>query len=73
MDAKYKGKPDLGVAHLWQQDLPQEIEAVLREFQDVFPKYLPPGLPPIRMGHKFMIDLEDDMPPVHQPSTSSAR
>ena len=64
---KYKGKSDLGVSHLWREDLPQEIEAVLKEFEDIFPKDLPPGLPPIRKGHEFKIDLEDDTPPVHRP------
>ena len=29
---------------------------------------LPPGLPPIRWGHDFKIDLEDDQFPVHRPS-----
>ena len=47
--------------------MPKEIEAVLKEFEDIFPKDLPPGLPPIRKGHEFKIDLEDDTPPVHLP------
>ena len=64
---KYKGKSDLGVSHLWREDLPKEIEAVLKEFEDIFPKGLPPGLPPIRKGHEFKIDLEDNTPPVHRP------
>ena len=65
--AKYEGKFELRVAHLWREDLPQEIEAALMEFKDVFPKGLPPRTPPIRMGHEFKIDLKDDTPPVHQP------
>ena len=64
---KYKGKSDLGAVHLWKEDLPEEIKAVLRNYDDVFPKDLPPGLPPIRKGHDFKIELEDDTPPVHQP------
>ena len=44
---KYKGKLDLGVAHLWREVLPKEIEVVLKEFEDRFPKDLPPGLSPI--------------------------
>ena len=28
---------------------------------------MPLGPPPIRMGHEFKIDLEDDMPLVHRP------
>ena len=38
---KYKGKSDLCALHPWQKDLPQEIEAVLKEFEDIFPKDLP--------------------------------
>ena len=64
---KDKRKSDIGISHLWQEDLPKEIEAVLKEFEDIFPKDLPPGLPPIRKGHEFKIDLEDDTPPVHRP------
>ena len=70
---KYKGKSDLGAMHLWRKDLIQEIEAVLEEFEDMFPQDLPPGLPPIRMVHEFKIDLEDDTPQYISPSTSSAR
>ena len=44
-----------------------EIKAVLHEYKDVFPSDLPPGLPPVRKGHEFRIDLEDDTPPVHRP------
>ena len=64
---KYKGKSDLGAVHLWRQDLPEEIKAVLKIYDDVFPKDLPPTLPPIRKGHEFKIELEDDTPPVHRP------
>ena len=64
---KYKGKSNLGVSHLWREDLPKEIETVLKRFEDIFPKDLPPGFPPIRKGHEFKIDLEDDTAPVHRP------
>ena len=64
---KYKGKSDLDVVHLWREDLPKEIEVVLKEFEDIFPKDLPPRHPPIHKGHEFKIDLEDDMPLVHRP------
>ena len=49
------------------QDLPIEIKAVLDEYEDVFPKDSPPGLPPILKGHEFKIELKDDAPPVHRP------
>ena len=48
-------------------NMPASIKAVLHEFKDVFPQDLPPGLPPVRMGHEFKIELEDDTPPVHRP------
>ena len=51
----------------WDQALPFHICAVLEEFDDVFPQDLPLGLPPVRQGHEFRIDFEDDMPPVHRP------
>ena len=63
VDGKYNGKSDLGAVHLWREDLPAEIRAVLNDYEDVFPKDLPPGLPPIRKGHEFKIELEDDAPP----------
>ena len=43
------------------------IREVLNEFKDVFPTDLPPGLPPVRKGHEFCIDLEDTTAPVHKP------
>ena len=51
----------------WDQALPSQIHAVLEEFDDVFPQDLPLGLPPVRQGHEFKIDLEDDVAPVHRP------
>ena len=51
----------------WDQALPSQICAVLEEFDDVFPQDLPLGLPPVRQGHEFKIDLEDDVPRVHRP------
>ena len=38
---------------------------ILEEFDDVFPQGLPLGLPLVRQGHEFKIDLEDNVPPVH--------
>ena len=64
---KYKGKSDLGAVHLWREGCPAEIQAVLYDYEDVFPKDLPLGLPPIRKGHEFKIELKDDAPPVHWP------
>ena len=51
----------------WDQALPSQIRAVLEESDDVLPEDLPLGLPPVRQGHEFRIDLEDDVPPIHRP------
>ena len=40
---KYKGKSNLGVVHLWREDLPKEIKLVHKKYDDVFPKYCHPG------------------------------
>ena len=37
----------------------------LEEYNHVFLQDLPLGLPPVREGHEFKIDLEDEVPPVH--------
>ena len=64
---QYKRKSDLGAVHVWREDMLECIKAVLKEYNDIFPQDLPPGLHPVRMGHEFRIDLEDDTPPVHKP------
>ena len=51
----------------WQQALTSDSCAVLEEFDDVFPQDLPLGLPLVRKGHEFKIDLGDEVPPVHRP------
>ena len=51
----------------YNQALLSSIRAVLEEFDDVFPQDLPLGLPPVREGHEFKIDLVDEVPPVHRP------
>ena len=55
------------VEKAYHKDMPEEIKAVLQEDKDIFPTDLPPGLPPVRMGHEFKIELEDDTPPIHRP------
>ena len=51
----------------WQSDLPSAVREVLEEYDDVFPDDLPKGVPPVRRGFQFKIELEDDVPPVHRP------
>jgi hypothetical protein len=58
---------DLNSTQLQRKDLPESVKAVLKEFEDVFPTDLPIGKPPVRKGHEFKIELEDDVPPVHRP------
>ena len=65
--AEKGGKSNQGTTHLWGENLPEEIKAVLKKYDDIFPKDLPPGLPPIRKGHEFKSELEDAAPPVHRP------
>ena len=49
---QYKGKSDLGAVHVRREDMPECIKAVLKEYNNIFPQDLPPGLPPIRMGRE---------------------
>ena len=62
-----KTQSDLYSSQLQREDIPDAIKGVLKEYSDVFPDELPVGLPPVRKGHEFKIDLEDDVPPVHRP------
>ena len=39
----------------------------LLDYKETFPTDLPPGLPPVQMGHEFKIKLEDDTLPIHRP------
>ena len=55
------------VEKLRRPDLPSAIWEVLETYSDVFPSELPKGIPPIRVGHEFKIDLEDETPPIHRP------
>ena len=55
------------IEKFFRPDLAPAIKAVLEDYKNVFPKDLPPGLPPVRRGHEFKIDLKDDEPPVHRP------
>ena len=65
---KHRRSPRLHKKPKWDQALPSHIRAVLEEFDDVFPQDLPLGLPPVRQGHEFRIDLEDDVSPSPSPS-----
>ena len=55
------------VEKLRRPDLPSTIWEVLETYSDVFPSELPKGVPPVRMGHEFKIDLEDETPPILRP------
>ena len=55
------------VAKIKREDLPDNIWRVCQEFEAIFPKDLPKGVPPRRMGHEFKIDLEPDTAPIHRP------
>ena len=47
--------------------LPSEIWEVLEAYSDVFPSKLPKIVPPVRMGHEFKINLEDETLPIYRP------
>ena len=55
------------VEKIKREDLPDDIWSTCEEFKAVFPKDLPKGIPPRRMGHEFKIDLELDTAPIHRP------
>ena len=55
------------VEKTFHEDMLESIKAILLDYKDIFSTDLPPGLPPIRMGHEFKIELEDDTPPIHRP------
>ena len=40
---------------------------MLETYSDVFPSKLPKGVRPVRIVHKFKIDLEDETAPIHPP------
>ena len=50
-----------------KEDLLDNIWRVCDEFKAVFPRDLPIGVPPRRMGHEFKIDLELNTTPIHRP------
>ena len=62
-------KMDTGcdVERAYHKDIPEQIMVVVQDYKDIFPTDLPLGLPPVRMGHEFKIELEDDTPPIHRP------
>ena len=57
-------KPDYDSS---KENLPKCVKAVLDDFCDVFPADLPKETPPVREGHEFKIELDDETPPVHRP------
>ena len=55
------------VEKIKREDLPDDIWIICKEFKAIFPKDLPKGVPPRRMGHEFKIDLEPDTALIHRP------
>ena len=54
------------VEKTFHEDMPESIKAVLLDYRDIFLTDLPLGLPLVRMGHEFKIELEDNTPPIHR-------
>lgn len=46
-------------------DMPENIEAILSEFKDIFPVDLPVGRLPVPLGLEFKTNLQDDIPRPH--------
>ena len=65
--AEQEDKKETEVDSLLRPELATSIRDVLVEFQDVFAKDLPKGLPPVHKGHEFRIELTDEKKPVHRP------
>jgi len=55
------------VETLKRKELPAQIIAALEENSEVFTKDLPAGVPPVRKGHEFHIELEPEAQPVNRP------
>ena len=55
------------VEKIKREYFPDDIWSICEEFNAVFPKDLPKGVPPTRMGHEFKIDLEPNTTPIHRP------
>ena len=62
-----KTKMGCDMEKAYHKDILEEVKVVLQEYKNIFPTDLPPGLPPVQMGHEFKIQLEDDTPPIHRP------
>ena len=58
---------ECNVEKAYHKDTPEQIKAVLQEYKDTFPMDFPLGLPLVRIGREFKIELEDDTPPMHTP------
>ena len=62
-----KTTTDCDVEKAFHEAMPKSIKAVLLDYKDIFPTNFPPRLPPVRMGHEFKMELEDDTPPIYRP------
>ena len=52
---------------LKEKNIPSPVANVLKKYRKVFAKDIPPGIPPIRKGHEFSIELEPDTRPIFRP------
>ena len=66
-DSQSSEDASIEVEEIKREDFANNIWRVCKEFKAVFPKNLPNGVPPKRMGHEFKIDLEPDTAPIHRP------
>ena len=66
LDGQFGEDTPSEVQKIKREDLPDIIWKILYDFEAVFPKDLPKGVPPKWVGHEFKIDLEPDTAPIHR-------
>ena len=55
------------VEKAFYEDMPRSIKVIRLDYKDIFSTDLPPRLPPVRIRHEFMIELEGDTALIHCP------
>ena len=59
---QYKGKSDLGIVHMGEEDLLEHVMLIFEECENTFAQDLPARLAAIGMEHEFMISLKEEAP-----------
>ena len=67
---RYKGESDLGAVHLWREDLPTKIRAVLNDYEDVSQRTCHPGFHQYARGTSSRLSSKTTRPQCIGPCTS---